>query len=133
MLNATTPFSIWYTGTTGYFGGQLVGAIWLAFFLVVRDFGIMVAQLAFNLYSIVLLKRYLEKKRALHNRVSPGTATVDAADGGGISMYTATAITRNNDAVTKRGEEEGTSRTVVGRRKEKISAADQKATVRIFY
>jgi hypothetical protein len=130
MLNATTPYSIWFTAPSGYFGQQLVGAIWLGFSLVVREFGIMMTQLALNICSIVLLKRYLEKKRAFHNRVSPGTGTVGTVNGGVESLNTATLVTLNNDSVARRGDEGDKSRTAVGRKKEKISAADQKTTVR---
>jgi hypothetical protein len=123
MLNSTSPFTIWLTGTSDYFGSNLIGKIWLGFFLAVRDFGVMAAQISLNLYSIVLLKQHLGKKRALHNsRVSPGNE----------SIQTRSVMTQMNAVSIKRTEVNGSSTTTNSRRKEKISAADQRATVRLY-
>jgi hypothetical protein len=144
MLNQTTVFTIWYGGNSDYFGKQLVGTIWLAFFLLVRDFGVMLTQLALSIMSIVLLKRYLEKKKTrfealntnqlsikANNRVETAVSNHERASNLNLSHH---AVNNNNvNSITvvgaRFGNSVGISVSLRRATKEKISSADQKATV----
>jgi hypothetical protein len=141
MLNQTTAFTIWYGGNSDYFGKQLIGTIWLAFFLVVRDFGVMVAQLALNIVSIVLLKRYLEKKKTRFETATTQRPSivnnnrVETAVSNHVreshSNLTHSAVNQNNMSGVGTGVGNSLRSSVTLRqvKKEKISSADQKATV----
>jgi hypothetical protein len=146
MLNATTPFTIWYGAATPYFTQLLIGTVWMAFYLVVRDFGIMVAQLVLNLVSIVLLKRYLEKKKSQfqtastvqpsvlpNNRVSAAVSHTAGHSLNESNSNKMASVVNNNNSVVATGDASVKSGVQKRRpKKEKISSADQKATVRGF-
>jgi hypothetical protein len=63
MLNATISFTIWYGGSRVSVDAQLEFVLFFIY-LVIRDFGHMIVQLAMNIASIVLLVQYLERKKS---------------------------------------------------------------------
>jgi hypothetical protein len=131
MLNSTSSLTIWYPGASPYFSMKLIGTVWLAIILAVKDFVTMVVQLVLNIISIILLKRYVEKKIQLtsrnglassKNRVTPMTATTSTQE----------ANTANGSKTNSKVS--AASRWKVGLLKNKntkprVSSADQRATV----
>jgi hypothetical protein len=120
MLNETTPFTIWYAGASPYFNVKLIGAIWLAVLLLVKDGLVMIVQLALNVASIILLKQFWRKKIRFitNNRVTAAARTVTMRE------------VNNTNAAGNRASFAGSNlSSTISSRRVNISVADQKATV----
>jgi hypothetical protein len=128
-LNATTPFTIWFASASPYFSKQLIGVVWIALIVLIKDLLVMILQLALNMVSIVLLKRHLGKKIQLTatpmliniNRVAAAAPVTYRA---GNELNTAVFANNNNGVASNEGSVRERSSIF-----EQISASDRKATV----
>jgi hypothetical protein len=76
-LNPSTQFTIWFGGVSEL-SQTLTMTVLLFFLLAVKEFAVLLVQIALNVVSIVLLKRFLMKKNRLLLSSSFALADVNA-------------------------------------------------------
>jgi hypothetical protein len=75
MLNATTSYTVWFTANTDFATSQ-VGSILIFVVYGVRDVFVLTLQIGLNVCSTYLLKRYLNKKKAMNSALAADTTRV---------------------------------------------------------
>ena len=90
-LDENTSITVWYSFTTPYAKSQL-GKILTFIIYAIRDFIVMIVQIALSIFSTVLLKKYLDKKMKIINSNRTNFKQISKSDTNAIIMATLMCI-----------------------------------------